>query len=587
MSENKVIASYYGSKELPVEWKEGEKELLWFYDDLHCPHPISPLYFTTCGWWGPSCKYFYKKFGVGGSDWIGKKIGGYLYTAVVPPTTDADKVDGMNAYYGGVMPYYSDNFMKWWREEYIPELTEMSDKMVNFDFKGEGIPGAMVHLENCLDMFERAFEIHWTLNYAQAQASTEFQQIYERAVGPVDEDFSLITVSNDDRNWDSLRDAWKIKEEICADDAMKQYWLDNAVQTIRQGLADVPGGKEIVEKIDAYTSEYGWKAIYTHELIYETWIENNTPIYSAIKDYVEDDYDYPSQIKANNDSQQQAIERARTKIKDVSLRDEFEKRLASNLEFLPLTPDHHFYIDQKIQASMRIMYLGIGDLFVEAGKLDDREDIFMLTYDELRAGAFSDYDYRTLVKKARAEMEEAENIIPRYWYGTADDWSLNQEIYKRILWGYPDVFWKSLETEVTHGPAESTVNLELTLENILKFAKAPVEASGDKQKVLKAIPGSSGVVEGFARVVRSPAEFDQLKKGDIMVCKMTNPGWIISFSKIAGLVTDTGGALSHPAVVSREFGIPAVVGATVATRRINTGDRIRVDGDTGTVTILD
>jgi pyruvate,water dikinase len=71
-----------------------------------------------------------------------------------------------------------------------------------------------------------------------------------------------------------------------------------------------------------------------------------------------------------------------------------------------------------------------------------------------------------------------------------------------------------------------------------------------------------------------------------MVCKMTNPGWIVSFSKIAGLVTDTGGALSHPAVVSREFGIPCVVGTTRATQIIKTGDRIRVDGNKGTVEIL-
>ena len=77
------------------------------------------------------------------------------------------------------------------------------------------------------------------------------------------------------------------------------------------------------------------------------------------------------------------------------------------------------------------------------------------------------------------------------------------------------------------------------------------------------------------------------EKGDIMVCRMTNPGWIISFSKIAGLVTDTGGALSHPAVVSREFGIPCVVGTTRATSFIKTGDRVRVNGDTGVVEILD
>ena len=159
-------------------------------------------------------------------------------------------------------------------------------------------------------------------------------------------------------------------------------------------------------------------------------------------------------------------------------------------------------------------------------------------------------------------MEEAAKTPPRYWYGTVDEWQLNVELYKRILWGYPEVFWKSLEIEKeeAEGVAEPTV--------------------------LKGIPGSAGIVEGTARVVSNPKEFDQLKKGDIMICRMTNPGWIISFSKISGLVTDTGGALSHPAVVSREFGIPCVVGTVKATQVIKTGDKIRVNGDTGLIEIL-
>jgi pyruvate,water dikinase len=67
---------------------------------------------------------------------------------------------------------------------------------------------------------------------------------------------------------------------------------------------------------------------------------------------------------------------------------------------------------------------------------------------------------------------------------------------------------------------------------------------------------------------------------------MTSPSWVVVFTKIAGLVTDSGGALSHPAVVSREFGIPAVVGTRFATQRIRTGDRVRINGAAGVVEIL-
>ena len=76
--------------------------------------------------------------------------------------------------------------------------------------------------------------------------------------------------------------------------------------------------------------------------------------------------------------------------------------------------------------------------------------------------------------------------------------------------------------------------------------------------MITGLGASAGVVEGIARVVRTVDEFDDVRDGDILVCQMTNPAWVVLFTKIAGLVTDTGGTTSHPAVLAREFGIPAV-----------------------------
>ena len=74
----------------------------------------------------------------------------------------------------------------------------------------------------------------------------------------------------------------------------------------------------------------------------------------------------------------------------------------------------------------------------------------------------------------------------------------------------------------------------------------------------------------------SEAEFDEVQPGDILVCEMTNPAWQVLFPKIAGLVTNAGGFAAHPAVLAREYEIPAVVGTSDATGRIRTGDRIRL-----------
>jgi pyruvate,water dikinase len=116
-----------------------------------------------------------------------------------------------------------------------------------------------------------------------------------------------------------------------------------------------------------------------------------------------------------------------------------------------------------------------------------------------------------------------------------------------------------------------------------KFHRTAAEAA-DR---VSGIGGSPGVVEGVARVVLREDQFDEVRAGDILVCHMTNPAWVVLFTKIAGLVTDAGGLTAHPAVLSREFGIPAVVGTQDGTGRIGTGDRIRVDGSTGLVEILE
>ena len=94
------------------------------------------------------------------------------------------------------------------------------------------------------------------------------------------------------------------------------------------------------------------------------------------------------------------------------------------------------------------------------------------------------------------------------------------------------------------------------------------------------------MIEAKARVITSLDQFHTVEEGEILVCRMTNPAWVVLFTQISGLVTDASGTTSHSAVVSREFGLPAVVGTSVATKDIKTGDTLRVNGTTGVVEIL-
>lgn len=98
------------------------------------------------------------------------------------------------------------------------------------------------------------------------------------------------------------------------------------------------------------------------------------------------------------------------------------------------------------------------------------------------------------------------------------------------------------------------------------------------------IPGSHGRVTGAARVLRGPSDFSQAQPGDIIVCPYTDPAWTPLFRIAAAVITETGGALSHAAIVAREHAIPAVLSVPNATTRIRDGELITVDGTTGIIT---
>ena len=101
--------------------------------------------------------------------------------------------------------------------------------------------------------------------------------------------------------------------------------------------------------------------------------------------------------------------------------------------------------------------------------------------------------------------------------------------------------------------------------------------------VLKGVSGSPGTVVGKVRIICKPEEFYKMQKGDVLVCHLTDPEWTPLFKLASAVVADTGSALSHAAIVAREFNIPAVLGVGFATAKFKDGDLITVDGNKGEV----
>jgi phosphohistidine swiveling domain-containing protein len=572
-----ILGQFLGDDTFPVTWgSDAEKDFFWVYDDLHCPHPVSPMFFDIGGWW-LSCDHMFRRFGTPFAvDWLAKNVNGYVYTTAIPADPqlridateysarygarvprDAAYATTMGAYLDTVLPVYGRDFADWWRDRLRPEMERnFAFLETRLDAAAEmGLADVAVLLEDAIDVHDRHWKIHWMLNFAQLSATLNLRAVMEKHRGQVDEALlGRLQNSASDRNWDSIEALWRMKNEVRDDAELQAAFASERVADITSSLnATERGRRFIATQVQPYQREYGWHAVWSHEFIFPTVREQMEPVIELVRGYLATDYDFPSAIETMRADIEAASQEILDGLSGEAL-DEMREANAVNRRMAPLTPDHHFYIDQGANAHLRLVLIEVGRKLVEAARLDQPDDVLFLRYNELRAliGSAEAIAAREIVAKRRLEREAAGRIHPRDWVGTVTP---SQLAFPYLVnWGYPDRFHQK---------------------------------QGDDQRLVTGLGASAGVVEGIARVVRTIDEFDEVREGDILVCQMTNPAWVVLFTKIAGLVTDTGGTTSHPAVLAREFGIPAVIGTSVATQRIVTGDRIRVDGTAGQVEILE
>jgi phosphohistidine swiveling domain-containing protein len=573
-TESRVLATFFGDEDFPVEWAEGERDLFWVLDDLHCPNPLSPLFFDLGGWW-LTCDHMFRRFGTPfACDWIAKNVNGYLYTAAIPADpgirAEANEYQAryvprvphdpaypatIGGYLGAVLPHYAAGFLDWWRDRLRPEIERNFAYLDGYDIDSASLVELAVLLEDAIDIHDRHWKIHWMLNFAQFSATMALNATIQEVKGEVDSALvGRLQSSLADRNWDSIEGLWRMKEEIKGDADLRGAFAGETAGDLLGALESSERGRAFLrERLAPYQQEFGYKTIWSHELSFPTWRENPAPIVEAVRGYLETDYDFPAAIAAVKKDHAAAVEELMDGVPAGEGRDGLQQALDLSLRMNPLTPDHHFYIDQGTNARLRLAAIAIGLKLVEAGAVDDAEDVVYLHYNELRllTADPSAFDARSLVGERRDERERQALIRPPEWIGTATEEALAFPYL--TLWGFPEKFHRGAPEKVdeVHG-----------------------------------LGASPGVAEGPARQVASLEEFDQVQSGEILVCQMTNPAWVVLFTKIAGLVTDAGGVASHPAVVAREFGIPAVVGTSIATERIPTGARVRVNGTSGVVEVL-
>jgi pyruvate,water dikinase len=207
------------------------------------------------------------------------------------------------------------------------------------------------------------------------------------------------------------------------------------------------------------------------------------------------------------------------------------------------TKTNNIRLIQEVRMPMR----ELGRRFVDRGVFDQVEDFGFVRYDETELLLGSNPGQLTeLIRERRSEHERLAARVPQFVFANEptdpSTWTLRSEA-----------------------------------------AQPPLEVG----ESIQGFPGCPGVSEGRARVILDSADPSALEPGDVLVAPSTDPSWTPLFVPAGGVIVDVGAALSHAIIVSRELGIPCVVSATDATKRIPDGALVRVDGDTGTVTVLE
>ena len=288
--------------------------------------------------------------------------------------------------------------------------------------------------------------------------------------------------------------------------------------------------------MDAFLSEHGFHGPAEGELSSKSWREDQKPLAALLESYR--DRERPSDMHRRREQDRAAAEAELVSALGARGRARAKVILGLARAYIPLREEGRATFLKAYDVA-RCMARRIGADLVARGVLDDVEDVFYLTVDEL-LGALPDDPRGEVAFRRTRRAGYAGLELPERWEGRP----------------------QAIAIQVS----------EL--------------ADEERARSIAAIGVSPGAVEGRVQVVVDPADPGDIDAGDILVCRTTDPSWASLFFLVSACVIDVGGPMSHGAILARELGIPCVINTRDGTRRLRSGDIVRVDGDAGTVEVL-
>ncbi len=301
------------------------------------------------------------------------------------------------------------------------------------------------------------------------------------------------------------------------------------------------------------------------------WKENPEIPYAFVRDYItkiEAGEDIARPIEAIRAERDRVVSEYRDLLDSDEDREAFDGKLGLAGVVFPYVENHNFYIEHWTMSIIWRKVKELGATCAKEGLLGDPGDIIYLRRDEVDELLW-DYYSNWAVNAPTAAAGHWGPIVEK-----------RRAIHAKLSeWSPPKALGEP--------PEVITEPFTIMLWGITSDSVSTWLGSEDDSGGLTGMAASPGVAEGKVRIVRNPEDVGDLEDGEIMVAPITAPSWAPAFPKIRACVTDIGGMMSHAAIVCREYGVPAVTGTGFATANLQTGQMIRVDGSSGTVTVLE
>lgn len=521
----------------------------------HTTSPLTPLRRSTVLPTLNDTSGYLFSFGMG-TRLAYEEIGGWLYSQFVMPDGPAEMAKRLQQVLGAVFQDEPQHRIDLWYSEWCDELTNALWRLRDdVDPAGLSDEDLLAHLLEIRAVEDKAMEVHFKLGGVGVLAVGKLGVLCAEQLG-----------------WSAAKtlDLLSGLPGMTTEPAHRLAELASSAQASATVMESLGREDVTVDEIravderfgaafDAYLRDFGLRTVGV-DISSPAMAERPELLLALLRGQLDRGFNPAEQAATLAEERVTTELAARSKITDTET---FDSVLRLAQAVYPLRDDSN-YLVQVAGGLFRRAMLCVGDRLARRGRVSRAEGVLMLVFDEVVDALRRDVDLREAEAARTGEFHWAQKNPGPAEYGEATKRTPSADLIAKLP-----------------PPAREIIGAGLW--SMREVAGIRADAGKDASALAHGLAGSRGTYTGPVRVIMNEADFGKLRTGDVVVCPETTAEWSVLFPCVGALITDTGGLLSHPAIIAREYRVPAVLATGDGTRRLRDGDMVTVDGDNGIV----